>query len=297
MNWRRYLPRLGRPRLRPAAWKQAGFPLWLVLILAVSFLIGFYLSFPLAPFAGQLEQLVATRSQVRLQVIDPDLKFPPAVSARLHLSSADDRFPDLDISSLRISPLWGSLVSATPGVSFAAKLLGGSATGSIRRDGTCSIDLSGLSAEGLQLSPQLKMRLNATGAGGSFAGQIDPNKPSQGDLKLDISSLQFSGMQALGASRDILQAGRLRAEASLRGSNLNISSLELAGGDLEVSGSGNLLLTGRPETSRLNINLTLKPTATLDPQLKDLLGLLGKPQPDGSLRLRLSGSLTAPQMR
>jgi hypothetical protein len=71
--------------------------------------------------------------------------------------------------------------------------------------------------------------------------------------------------------------------------------LAASGGQLNVDGSGTILLNKPFGRSLLNLNLALRGNPGLDPSLSELLAAFIPPAVDGTSRLRLTGTLAAPQ--
>jgi len=294
------LPRLSRflSPAQEAPRRGDRFLLWALLAFLAALLAGFLLFLPVEPLARQLLRQVERESGLQLAAAPARLSFPPGIALdRLAITLPDPNLPPLVLEELRLQPLWSSLVSADPGVRVSAKLLGGELHGAFRKSGAGEADLAGVGLDDLPLSPQLSLRLSLREGSLHWQGELPPAADRQGELTLRAGSLQLSGLAALGAGRDLLQGGRLELAASSRGSSVQIETLNLSGGELEAAGNGTLQLGPTPASSRLGLRLTLKPTAGLDPNLRDLLGLLAQPARDGSINLRLSGSLAAPQLR
>jgi type II secretion system protein N len=277
---------------------KRGYPLWGLCGFILAFVLGFTLFFPLDPVARQVEQLASERGNLTLNISNPGWAFPLGVSAdQLTITAPALQGETLLLEQLRVTPFWSSLVSANPGLSISGELFSGTLEATARKQGELVLKLSGARLSGQKLSPQLSLLLSGVNGNFDFNGTLPLAGGNQSQADLTLEQIEVSGMSALGSGKDTLSAGNLQIKVDIKGSSATLKTLELSGGDLSLSGNGTLLLGSRPALSRLNLSLVLKPGPGLDPQLRDLLGLLAKPEPDGSIKVRLLGSLAAPQLR
>jgi len=112
-----------------------------------------------------------------------------------------------------------------------------------------------------------------------------------------MSTLDLSGLQNIGSTRDLLSIGQLQSSAQITGQLIKINNLNTSGSDLLLNGNGTLRLGSSPVNSRLNLNLNITPQTSLDPLLKDMLSMVKKPRNDGSYHLRIAGKLTKLQLK
>lgn len=277
---------------------KRGYPLWGLCGFILAFILGFTLFFPLDPIARQVEQLVEKRSDLNLEISQPGWGFPPGLTAeRLSLTGSVLQGERILLDQLHISPLWSSLLSANPGVNITGNLLSGYLDAAIRKQGELELILSGARLDQQKLSPQLSTLLSVANGNLAFSGVLPLAGANQSQVDLSLEQIVLTGMSALGSARDTLSAGNLKMTVDIKGTTASIKSLELSDGDLALTGTGNIILGSRPNLSRMNLSLVLRPGPQLDPQLRDLLGLLATPERDGSIKFRLLGSLAAPQLR
>jgi type II secretion system protein N len=263
-----------------------------------AFVLGFVLFFPLEPLARKAENLLAKQGQLTLKIDAPGWGIPPGISAeRVTLTTAAIPDEEFRLTDLSLTPLWSSLLSSNPGISATAKFFSGDLALAARKQGQVELQLSGARLVEQKLSPQLSILVSAQNGDLQFNGVLPVAGNNQSQFKLALQQIELSGMTALGAGKDLLKAGSLQLNAALKGQTVTLETLQLSGGELEITGSGTLMLASRPQASRINLNLVLKPGSGLDPQLRDLLSLLSNPEADGSIKLRLLGSLAAPQLR
>jgi type II secretion system protein N len=292
------LNRIRLPQAGLVSYLRRGFPLWGLCGFVVAFLLGFVLYFPLDPVARKVESQLDRQAHLTLQIVAPGWGFPPGISAdSVTFTTAAMQGEEIRLSDLLLTPLWSSLLSSNPGISATAKLFSGDLAVSARKQGQVDLQLTGAKLMEQKLSPQLSVLISVQNGDLQFTGVLPASGSNQSQAILALQQIELSGMSALGAGKDILSAGSLQLTAELKGPIVTLESLQLSGGELEISGSGTLTLASRPQASRLNLSLLLKPGAGLDPQLRDLLGLLSEPEADGSIKLRLLGSLAAPRLR
>lgn len=290
--------RLKRPGSGLWMFFKQGTLLWGIGGFLVAFGLGFVLFFPLDQLARQAEQRVASEGDLQLQISDPGWGIPPGLTAgKLSLSGGGLPEQALELTNPRLTPLWGSLFSGNPGGRLIGQFFGGELTVAARRQGQLELSLTGARLDQQPVSPQLSILLSGNNGELQLDGTLPTANGGQGTLELSLEQIELSGMRALGSNTDTLAAGTLQIEAELNGTALTFKTLQLNGGDLELTGRGSLLLGARPQLSRINLSLVLKPGPDLDPQLRDLLTLLSAPESDGSIQFRLLGSLASPQLR
>lgn len=224
------------------------------------------------------------------------LRFPLTLSAKDVVVAAPTLPKPLTIDRLQVTPLWLSLFGANPGVDLAADLFGGHLTGTLHRSGAFATQGGGLTLE-LPLG-NLKSLGIATTVREATLRSAAPLRPgTASEAQATLENLQLTGLKALGGKKDVLRLGTVTLDASGQGNNFHLEKLSATGGEMTVNGSGSLLLGNSPRSSRLNLALELKPAANFDPALRDLLTMFAKPAADGTLKLRLTGSLAAPNLK
>lgn len=294
------LPRLPRrpSRSQDAPRRKDRFVLWAALVFVIALVTGFLAYLPVDPLVSRLLVKVERQSHLQLEAGHTRLSFPCGIAMdRLKIISPQPNVPPLVLKQIDLQPLWSSLTGGNPGVQVDARLLGGELEGDIRSNGVGEATLKGVSIDDLPLSPQLSLKLSLADGSAHWQGQLPIGANHSNQLELTVGKLQLSGLAAAGAKRDQMVGGPLKLTASSQGSLARIEKLDLAGNELQVAGSGTLQLGTTPASSRLALHLTLRPQSGLDPNLRDLLGLLAKPERDGSINLRLYGSLAAPKLR
>ncbi len=261
-----------------------------------AFLVGCYLFFPTGVLRDRLLYETHRRTPTRLTIEHLSLGFPPGFNARGVTIRAPGLPQEVIVDEGRVAPLWLSLFSSNPGIDLSARLMGGDLDSELFRNGSFSGKARSLNLK-VPLSADLPLMISGTlrEAAATGAAPVRPDTVSKVDLALE--KLTLEGLKAVGGSKDILSLGTLTLAATGQGNSFKVEGLTAKGGDLEIEGSGSLLLAAPVPQSRLNLTLTLKPSANLDPALRDLLEMFAKPAGDGTLRLRLTGSLAAPSLQ
>jgi type II secretion system protein N len=266
-------------------------------ILLAGALLGFYLFFPTAVLKARLEQEIAARTPVRVDIVGLNLQFPPGLGSRALTVRAplpDEWAYKFDALSLR--PLWLTLFTSRPGVLASADLQGGTIELSARRGGSVTGEVHQIPFNE-QVAPGSSLQISGKVNSATLVSAVPLQAATESTLHIQLGAVQLTGLKNVGSAADILNLGTLTLEGSGKGTALKINQLNSEGGDLSVSGTGTLLLAQPLQRSRINLNVTLKPSPQLDRALLDLLELLVKPARDGSYLLRLSGTLGNPVMR
>jgi len=284
---------------RPGAGGRNLWPLflWALPILLGGWLVGLLLWFPSAALETRLEQEAnrQLRGQGRLELDGLSPRLPFALGVRTGTLNLTQPALAIAAEDIVAAPLWRSLFGGNPGLNFSAQLLEGEAQGFVRRDGELDLKLRDLRLA-LPLLENSQLAVEGTLTQGAFTGSWPPRDGSAGQLLLTLTGVRLTGLSTFGAKEDALELGTLELIVDGQGKAFKIERLETRGGHLIGTGGGSLLLADQLPASRMNLTLTLKTTAEMDGHLRELLGLLVPPAPDGSLVLRLSGTLARPRL-
>ena len=283
--------------LRRLTGDRLGWWLLMPLLLLVAALVGFYLAFPSGTLQSRLQLELAKNLGLESSLSPPQLLFPPGLASdRFDLTLPEPYQRNLPLRDVRISPLWLSLLGDAPGVRYRAALQGGTVNGTARRDGQTT-----LYADQVKILESLYPNGGPTVQGvlqnSHFDGLLPLEQPGERLLELTLNDVRMSGLEAYGVEGGSLNLGRLELQAAGQGRNLRLTKLSLQGGAVEGSGQGTVLLGSTPAATRLNLTLELRPGTGLNPNLRELLNLVGSEGPQGTRRLRLSGSLQQPALR
>ncbi|ALC15354.1 type II secretion system protein GspN [Desulfuromonas soudanensis] len=287
----------GALRRKPRTTRGISFYLGAFAVLLSGALLGFYLFFPTAALQARLEGEISSRTPVRVELAGLNLLFPPGLGSQtltVRPPLPDERAYTFD--RLRLRPLWLTLFTSRPGVQASAGLQGGTIELSARRGGSVTGELHRIPFDE-QLAPGSSLQIGGTVNSATLLSAFPLQATTESALHVQLGAVQLRGLKNVGAAVDTLNLGTLTLEGSGKGTALKINQLKGEGGDLAVSGTGTLLLAQPLQRSRINLNVTLKPSPRLDRALLDLLELLVKPARDGSYLLRLSGTLGNPVLR
>ena len=297
-------------KLRIPSWRRpagktpgtTGRGLWGVPLLALPVLLGGWLAglllwFPSAALETRLEQDANNhlRGMGRLELEGLSPRLPFAIGVREGTLNLTQPTMAIAATDLAIAPLWRSLLGGNPGLSFSARLLGGETQGFARRSGELHLNLRDLRLA-LPLLENSQLAVEGILNRGAFTGLWPPRDGSVSRLLLTLTGVRLTGLSTLGATHDALELGTLELVGIGQGKVLKIERLEARDGHLIGTGTGSLLLADQLPASRMNLTLNLKTTAEIDGQLRELLNVLVPPAPDGSLVLRLSGTLARPRL-
>ncbi len=277
--------------------RRTGRWLGMCVLLLIAALTVYYRAFPRQTLRDRLQQEMTQAGLVEIRLEPPTLLFPPGLyfpRADLLISESPRR--ELPLRQLRVVPLWLSLAGDRPGLRFRAELHGGTLTGNLRRNGETLVKAKGIPVREV-LGAESGPILQGTMSSGHFEGRLPLDLPGERQLELTLEQIQLAGLEAYGVAEGRLDLGRLHLRVEGQGATLNVRELSLQGGALEGRGQGTLLLGPSLAATRLNLTLELRPGDTLDPNLRELLDLLGSGTADGGRSLRLSGSLRQPALR
>jgi type II secretion system protein N len=266
------------------------FYLGVLALLLSGFIVGFYLFFPASTLQQRLELEIARRTPLDARIGAVSLRFPPGLQAeRIRLTGGSPP-TEWTVNRLELTPLWRNLIGSNPGLSFHAEVLGGQVDGSLRKNGGVAATLRNLTFSA-PVGGALPILLTGQLGKGEFAGALPLQTAAETRITLNFGRLDLSGLAALGLTNDTLALGTVSLAGNGRANALKIDRLSASGGALEVTGDGTVMLAEPLDRSRLNLNLVLRPGRQLDQSLAELLELFAQVQPDGTFRMRLTGSL------
>ena len=250
--------------------------------------VGFLFSFPSLKIKQKIITSIETQADVSIAQGDINIGFLSLYGSDLLIQPKNTLWPAISINSLKLSPHWLSLVSTNPVVQLDMHLFDGTITADISRDGTLNLVASQLN---LAFLSQKDRALN-------LSGQLETmTLSSDVPLKRTSDSLLTLTLKNINVSKGIdlklkLNLGDVVIEGTGRGRSFKIISLKADRGDLSVSGKGSLLLGRDLSTTHVNMKMEIRPEATANPMLLDLLKLGTRQTANGSYELSLSGSLS-----
>ncbi len=265
-------------------------------LLLLGMLAGFYLFFPAEALKQRITQELLTRTGTEVQLRQVSL-YPllslDADQVRIDLPQLPR---PLEIEQLSLSPLWSTLLSSNPGVQLQAELMSGTLTGEILKSGLIRAMATGLRFD---LPLQKPMAMNITGtlnqANLEAATRLDPETKTA--ISLLLSDVRISGLDIFKADSPGISFGETTLEVDGQGRAMKIKTLSARGGDLDIKGDGTLLIGRTSATSRIKLELQVRPGPNADPAIASLLELAGKQGPEGFYSLKVSGTLAKPMLK
>jgi type II secretion system protein N len=266
------------------------FYLGVLALLLIGFIAGFYLFFPTSVLQQRLELEITARTPMDARIKTVSLLFPPGLQAESVRLASGSPPTEFTIDRIKLTPLWRTMVGNNPGLAFQTDVFGGQVAGNLRKSGSLAANLQALTFSA-PVGGSLPIRLTGRLDKGDFAGALPLQSAAETRLSLVFGQMEISGLSSLGLASDTLALGSVNLAGNGRANALKIERLSASGGSLEVNGEGTIMLAEPLDRSRLNLNLVLRPGRQLDKTLADLLEVFAQAEPDGSFRLRLTGSL------
>ncbi len=202
---------------------------------------------------------------------------------------------EIESPDVTLAPALGALLLGEPGVRLHAQLYGGALSATVYRKGA-KIGLS------FALSDMGLARLAALHAfGGNVLGRISGGgwaelagtgaAATTGELNFRTADLTIQVAEGFAPIR----LGQLEGALTLaRGGALRVSKLSGNGPDGAIQGQGTIHLGRNARQSRIDLELTIQPSAEGRKRLGVLFGLL--PHPPGAQPYLLSGPLLTPSI-
>lgn len=266
----------------------------LPILVMLFFAVGLWLFFPTQAIQQRLEQELTKQLQRPVSVGSVALQLPATLAVSSLETTATAELP-LRFTDLTLKPVWHRLFSSAPAAKLTTSIFDGQLYTEL--DTSNYIQFSGHDFHWDAPLPQLPtLHLQATvqQLNGSAYGQ--PVNQLE-ELTLHLSKLQLSGLKQMGLAVDSLNLGTVLLKISQNKQRLSIEQLASRNGDVIINGSGKINLNRNPLHSRLDLNLTLSPSQSLDPAVSSLLPLFAKKQKDGKFAIRVNGTLAKPQLR
>lgn len=261
---------------------QAGIVLAGAALFLLAFLVGLHLFFPTAAVQQWLRGEIALRTQVDVQLAKMSLRPVFTLSGRDIVATYGNR--PLTIDELRLKPLWSSLVTGDPGIAVDAALLQGRLDVALRRSGSVALHADGLKLTEFPVHPETGTLLSGTIVKADLLGRFPMRKGSETRLSLEMDNCSLT---VLGQP---VPLGRMTIAGNGQGNTLQLTTLSANGGAIAISGTGTMFVGNSAASSRISLDLTLRPTRSAPPTLTGLLDLAARKEADNSYRLKLNGS-------
>lgn len=275
--------------------QRAGIVLLGLGLLLLGGITGLFLALPTDALTNRLIQEVETRTHTEI-----DISGGMQLALPLALRGAESvvqprtmtQFPPVRIDRFQVRPVWTSLLTLNPGLTADAQLMNGSMSAAYRADGSLN-----LQAENLLLDLPIEQGFNLQLKGRLLQGRLNTVVPlgreTASRLTLTLDRVRLLGLTG---QENGLRLGTIRLELNGEGNSFRVAELRAVEGDFTVTGAGRVLLGNSPASSRLNLRLTIRPEASADPTLADLLRMTGRESSAGAYQLRLGGSLARPEL-
>jgi type II secretion system protein N len=263
-----------------------------------SLICGFYLAFPdtalKQALIGQLEKQLPVRIELAEAYLRPLLTVT-GKQARVTLPSEEASI--LQIDSFSLSPKWLSTITGDPGIKGVLHSSPGQIYFHWQKSGELGIQGTDINFE-IPLATSPAMRIAGELKTAVIETEAPIKKQTESLLEISLGRVTIRGLEAISGNPNGLQLGNLTMQATGQGNAFTIKNIQTSEGDLLIAGQGTLILAAAdPIRSRINLNLTVSAGKSADPTLASLLELAGTKQPNGSRKLRLTGTLTKPIIR
>lgn len=270
--------------------------LFCLLLFVVSAFFSFWIFFPADVLQRRLLQEVSQQTGLEMRGRNAAMLFPVGLKLDLSIYPDVPELADLELTGLQVSPVWRSLFSNNQAVNLTGTLAGGEVDVDAGQSGQVNLKLKDIALLALQ-QPDLPYRVSGKLAGRLDGENISEDMNGRGNFSLYLRDARVLGLENIGLPANF-SAGVLQLKGKFDRRRLSLEEVVLTGGDLELSGGGNILIGETAEQTRLNLNVRLHPTSTTPDSLRDLLSMTGiRPTVDGSYLLRIGGTLAKPVIR
>ena len=260
------------------------------------FVIGLLFFFPEDALQQRLQHELAKRIPGKISIEKTSIVFPFSIEASNIIVRLNERnIPEIKLDLLKITPTLSSLIGQ-PGIIFDARVNKGHIKGSVTEAGALALEIDQYSFdEPIQGFSDLRLSGTISSARADAHLRSDPDKPSS--INLQATGLSLEGTRSLGLASEQINLGQLNLVVDGKGRNYSIRNGVLSSGDILAEASGTIL-AGRTVTStRLNLEINIKPAAGLDPSVSSLFELIGTPGRDGGRKLSVRGTLAFPKVQ
>jgi type II secretion system protein N len=260
------------------------------------FLLGLILFFPEAALQQRLQYELAKNIPGKVAIGAVSFSLPYGIRGQEITLRMDDRaIPELHFDSLTLTPHLSTLIGK-PGACFEAQSGSGQVSGSIQQNGALSLSIDQFRFDA-PLKGFTNLRMTGTISDASIETDLRPESDAPSSIDLQASEIILSGTDTLTPGINQIRLGQLTINAEGSGRNLNITRGELSGGDILVNATGSILAGRTARSTRLNLQLDITPSPTLDPSTASLLDLIGSPGKDNGRKLIIRGTLAQPNVR
>lgn len=270
--------------------------LFCLLLFVVSAFFSFWMFFPADVLQRRLLQEVSQQTGLEMRGRNAAMLFPVGLKLDLSIYPDVSELADLELTGLQVSPVWRSLFSDSQAVNLTGTIAGGTVDVDAGQSGQIDLKFKDISLLTLQ-QQDVPYRISGQLTGQLAGENISENMNGRGTFSLYLRDARVLGLEKIGLPANF-SAGVLQLKGKFDRRRFSLEEVVLTGGDLELSGGGNILIGETSEQTRLNLNVRLHPTSTTPDSLRDLLNMTGiRPTVDGSYLLRVGGTLAKPVIR
>ena len=270
--------------------------LFCLLLFVVSAFFSFWMFFPAEVLQRRLLQEVSQQTGLEMRGRNAAMLFPVGLKLDLSIYPDVSELADLELTGLQVSPVWRSLFSNSQAVNLTGTIAGGTVDVDAGQSGQIDLKFKDIALLILQ-QQDVPYRISGQLTGQLAGENISENMNGRGTFSLYLRDARVLGLEKIGLPAN-LSAGVLQLKGKFDRRRFSLEEVVLTGGDLELSGGGNILIGETSEQTRLNLNVRLHPTSTTPDSLRDLLNMAGiRPTVDGSYLLRVGGTLAKPVIR
>lgn len=223
---------------------------------------------------------------------------------RLFRRGADPALPLLTATHVRAAPSLLGLLRGRPfPLSIRADVYGGTldATADLTPDtfavraALAKVDVGRYAGLRLFMEGTLQGRVDGTV---ELAGAALKPTATAGRIDLRIAELGLEGGKAQGIVVPDLHFPEVRLAGAIKAGRLEVGELLARGREVNVQGSGNLLLSHPLAASLVNLDIVASPAAEIPDNLRMALSLIpGEPTATGDRHIRLTGTIAQPRLK
>jgi type II secretion system protein N len=216
----------------------------------------------------------------------------------------EGRPPVIELNHLWVRPLLSALLRGNPyALRLEADLYGGVAAGDINLSNGRLVGALEWQSINIARYPNLTSWLEEGRIAGRISGRLDFEgrglnlDATQGSGEIVLDDAEIIDAKVDGFSVPNLGLSQTRLKFTIRGGRLEIQELN-ATGDVNVQGSGQIVLRTPFQDSALNLRATLQPTASTPDALRALMAMIPRPpgaKPDAPMTI--AGTIASPRIR
>lgn len=261
------------------------------LLFFLGFLVGIYVFIPNQQLQDKISFLIEQNAPIKFSM--GHLRLVPLASLTADsvlISPPGGAQPQIVFETVKIGPWWRGLFTGRPGLNGSAVGLNGLIDFQIDKDRLLNVNLSGIDFD-IPVNNPSTVYVVVKNLSGLAKLRVPFQEFKEGILTLDIQELFVRGLSSYLEEKDTLFLGRMILQVEGTQGAFRLDQLNLSGGAIEMSGTGDILVNNNFANSRVNLNLKVIIRGDAPAALESLIDLIGTKLPDGSYNLRLRGAL------